>query len=107
MWYSSRQIASIMEEEKKGDSIKFLSGVYENIDANIYDTFDFANFLRNKEDYKESIKLYSKILINIDKSHKLYPGVLERRGMAYERNDDWDLAEKDLIESLGKPLNNP
>ena len=100
MWYSSRQIASIMEEEKKGDSIKFLSGVYENIDANIYDTFDFANFLRNKEDYKESIKLYSKILINIDKSHKLYPGVLERRGMAYERNDDWDLAEKDLIESL-------
>ena len=99
-WYSSRQIASIMEEEKKGDSIKFLSGVYENIDANIYDTFDFANFLRNKEDYKESIKLYSKILINIDKSHKLYPGVLERRGMAYERNDDWDLAEKDLIESL-------
>lgn len=100
MWYSSRQIASIMEEEKKGDSIKFLSGVYENIDANIYDTFDFANFLRNKEDYKESIKLYSKILTNIDKSHKLYPGVLERRGMAYERNDDWDLAEKDLIESL-------
>ncbi len=100
MWYSSRQIASIMEAEKKGDSIKFLSGVYENIDANIYDTFDFANFLRNKEDYKESIKLYSKILINIDKSHKLYPGVLERRGMAYERNDDWDLAEKDLIESL-------
>ena len=99
-WYSSGQIASIMEEEKKGDSIKFLSGVYENIDANIYDTFDFANFLRNKEDYKESIKLYSKILINIDKSHKLYPGVLERRGMAYERNDDWDLAEKDLIESL-------
>ena len=99
-WYSSRQIASIMEEEKKGDSIKFLSGVYENIDANIYDTFDFANFLRNKEDYKESIKLYSKILTNIDKSHKLYPGVLERRGMAYERNDDWDLAEKDLIESL-------
>ena len=99
-WYSSGQIASIMEEEKKGDSIKFLSGVYENIDANIYDTFDFANFLRNKEDYKESIKLYSKILINIDKSHKLYPGVLERRGMAYERNDNWDLAEKDLVESL-------
>ena len=44
--------------------------------------------------------IYSKILSEIDQTNDLYPEVLERRGMAYERTDKWNLGEKDLIESL-------
>ena len=66
----------------------------------VHDTFDFANFLRNKENYKKSIELYSEILGKITVEHKLYPAVLERRGMSYERINEWELSEKDLLASL-------
>ncbi len=106
-WYSKKQIVAIMEKQNNENSIKFLTKAYKEINPNEYDTFDFANFLRNKEQYKESIKLYSQILSVINKGHKLYPAILERRGMAYERNDQWKLAEKDLIDSLKILPNEP
>ncbi len=98
-WYSAKKIAEMMDKEDK-DSINFLSTVYKKIEPGVYDTYDFANFLRLKENYKKSIDLYSELLLKIDNSHELYPRVLERRGMAYERSDKWNLAEKDLIMSL-------
>ena len=98
-WYSAKQISVIMEE-KDIDSSKFLSKVYKEIEPSLYDTFDYANFFRGKEDYDKSIILYSELLIKIKKNHELYPKILERRGMSYERIDKWDLAEKDLLMSL-------
>ena len=99
-WYSAKRIAMIMEEKKETNSINFLSNIYSSIDPGDYQIYDYANFLRNKEKYKDSIKLYSEILKKINKDHELYPEILERRGMAYERSDNWDLAEKDLLKSL-------
>ena len=99
-WYSAKKIAELMDEEGSQDSINFLSKKYKEIKPGIHEIFDFANFLRLKEDYKKSINLYSELLLKIKPSDKLYPKILERRGMAYERNDQWDLAEKDLIMSL-------
>ena len=55
-----------MEKEDNPNSIKFLTEVYKNIKPGIYETFDFANFLRSNEKYKEAINLYSEILISID-----------------------------------------
>ncbi len=98
-WYAAKKIAVIMDEENK-DSVNFLSESYKEINPGIYEIFDFANFLRGKEDYEKSIELYSKLLLTINKNHELYPKILERRGMAYERSDKWKLAEKDLLKSL-------
>jgi tetratricopeptide (TPR) repeat protein len=70
------------------------------MESNIYRTFELANFLRNSEKYEKSIELYSSILLKIEKEHKLYPKVLDRRGIAYERIKNWELAEKELINSL-------
>ena len=99
-WYSAKKITELMELEGDKDSIKYLSKVYSEINPGVYDTFDFANFLRAEEEYDKSINLYSELLIKINRNHKLYPKILERRGMAYERSDKWDLAEKDLLMSL-------
>ena len=99
-WYAAKQIANIMNDEKDENSVKFLSEIYDNMEPEIYDTLDLANFLRNKEDYEKSIVLYSEILEKINSNHKLYSAILERRGMAYERIDNWELAEKDLLASL-------
>ena len=99
-WYAAKQIANIMDQEKNTNSINFLSNIYKKMKPEVHDTFDFANFLRNKENYKKSIELYSEILGKITVEHKLYPAVLERRGMSYERINEWELSEKDLLASL-------
>jgi len=98
-WHASKKISVIMDEEDK-DSVNFLSKSYKQIEPGIYEVFDFANFLRGKEDYGKSIELYSELLLKVNKNHELYPKILERRGMAYERSDKWNLAEKDLLMSL-------
>ena len=98
-WYAAKKISVILDEENK-DSINFLSKSYNEIEPGIYDTFDFANFLRGKEVYEKAINLYTQLLTKIEKSHELFPKILERRGMAYERSDKWNLAEKDLLMSL-------
>ncbi len=99
-WHAKKQTVSIMEIEKENNTEKFFLNAYKAIKPNIYQTFDIANFLRNKEKYPEAIRLYSEILSKINLDHELYPKILERRGMSYERIDEWDKAEKDLINSL-------
>ena len=73
---------------------------YKKIDKNLYRTFDLANFLRGEEGFEDSIELYNEILSKIENDHDLYPKVLDRRGTAYERIGNWELAEKDLSLSL-------
>ena len=107
-WYSHKQIALIMvEEDKIEKAVNYLLNVYSDMETNIYRTFELANFLRNSEKYEKSIELYSSILLTIEKEHKLYPKVLDRRGIAYERIKNWELAEKDLINSLKISPNDP
>ena len=100
-WHSNKEIAFILDVQgKKEESKKFLLKAYDNLDKTIYRTFDLANFLRDEDSYEQSIKLYSEILSKIKKDHELYPKVLDRRGTAYERIGNWELAEEDLTLSL-------
>ena len=101
-WYSFKQIAKILnKEENKKDSLNLLTESFNNLPIKgIYETFDYAEFLKNNEKFKESIKYYTNVLKKIDKKHPLYPEVTDGRGVAYERTDEWDKAEKDFIASL-------
>ena len=101
-WYSSKQVARILiKEDKKNESISLLRKAYNELpNKGIYETFDFAEFLKNNEEFKKSIDYYSKILNMIGKDHPLYPEVTDGRGVSYERIGEWDMAEKDLLESL-------
>ena len=85
----------------QSQSLKLLKKSYNNLPVKgIYETFDYAEFLKNNEEFKDSIKYYTIILKQIKKDHPLYPKVTDSRGVAYERIGEWDKAEKDLIESL-------
>ena len=101
-WYSSKQLAKILIEEKNKDAaIKLLTKSYSNlINQEIYETFDYAEFLKNNEKFKESIPLYTKIINQINKNHPLFTEVTDGRGIAFERTGEWDKAEKDLLASL-------
>ena len=66
----------------------------------IYETFDYAEFLKNNEKFEESIPLYTIILDQIEKKHPLYAEAADGRGISFERIGEWDKAEKDLLDSL-------
>ena len=101
-WYSTKQLARIFIQEKKTkDAIKLTSSIYKGlINKEVYETFDFAEFLKNNEKFQESIFHYTAVLKNIKSKHPLYPKATDGRGVAYERIGKWNKAEKDLLASL-------
>ena len=102
MWYSSKQISRMMILEKnKEESLKLLSKSFNDLPSKgIYEIFDYAEFLKNNEEFKESIEWYSLILKKINKKHPLFSEVTDGRGIAYERVGKWEEAEEDLLASL-------
>jgi tetratricopeptide (TPR) repeat protein len=107
-WHADKQIASILiRQDQKEEAIKHLKNSYEKLkNPNEYQIFEYAEFLKNNEQYEDSIKFYSEILKVIDKNHNLYAQVLDGRGVAYERTNQWDKAEIDLLNSLKASPNN-
>ena len=101
-WHSSKQIALLdIEKSKEEDALKNLKRSYNNLKApNIYQSYDYAQFLKNNEKFEQSIKLYSEVLQNITQSHELYPKAKDGRGIAYEQIGNWVKAEKDFLDSL-------
>ena len=101
-WYSTKQLARILiEEDNKNEAIELTSDIYNDLVVKeVYETFDFAEFLKNNEKFRKSIPYYNTVLDSVKKDHSLYSKATEGRGVAYERIGDWDKAEKDLLASL-------
>ena len=101
-WYAAKQNAKILiKGNKKEKALKLVKKNYEKIIIkNIYETFDYAEFLKNNEKFEDSIEFYTEVINKIDKDHPLYPEVMDGRGVAYERAGKWQKAEKDLLSSL-------
>ena len=101
-WYSTKQLARILiREEKKTQAIQLITNTYKDLEnKDIYETFDFAKFLKNNEKYEDAITYYTKIISKLKKNHPIYSEATEGRGVSYERIKEWDKAEKDLLASL-------
>tara|TARA_B100001063_G_scaffold221684_1_gene227551 strand:+ start:369 stop:2063 length:1695 start_codon:yes stop_codon:yes gene_type:complete len=101
-WYSSKQLARILvQEENYDEAIKLMAEAYDDlIFKDVYVTFDYAEFLKNNEKFKDSITYYNKIIKILEKDNPLYAEATDGRGVAYERIGEWDKAEKDLLASL-------
>ena len=101
-WHASKQLAFIYLEEKKDKKAKkILEKTFKSLrNPDLYQIFDYANFLKNNEMFEESINYYSKVLSLISVENNLYPKAKDGRGIAYERTDKWEKAEKDFLSSL-------
>ncbi len=101
-WYSKKQLSRILiQENDTPNSLKALREAYNDLPSKgVYETFDYADFLKNNKKFEEAIKYYSEVLNQIDKKHSLYPKAKDGRGVAYERAGHWKKAEKDLLDSL-------
>ena len=107
-WHASKKIALILiKQGKKENAIISLKKSFEKItNPTAYVIFDYAEFLKNNEKYEESIKYYSEVLSVINSEDALYGQVMDGRGIAYERTDQWDRAEVDLKKSLNASPDN-
>ena len=101
-WHASKQLAKIyIQDENKDKALELVSKAYNNLaNKDIYETFDYAEFLKNNEKFEESILYYTKVINEVKKNHILYAESTDGRGVAYERTGEWDKAEKDLLASL-------
>ena len=101
-WHASKSIATILIDEKgKEFAIKNLEKEFNDLNnKNFQHHYELANFYKNNDFFKKSIKHYSLALSKIDNEHFLVSKILGRRGTSYERIDDWKNAEKDLLQSL-------
>ena len=101
-WYASLNLAIISSDiEGNKNSVFELEDEFNLLqNSDLEHNYELANFFKNREYYKESIKYYSLALQKIKQDHFLFPRILDRRGTSYERLGDWNNAEKDLNESL-------
>ena len=101
-WYSAKQLAKIyLQDDLKDKAIKILTKAYNSLDQKeIYETFDYAEFLKNNEKFEESIPFFSKVINKVNIKHPLFAEATDGRGVAYERIGKWEKAEKDLLASL-------
>ena len=101
-WYAAKNVATILSETKgEKDSIDSIKNDFNLLsNPNFEHYYDLANFYKDNGYYKESIRYYSIALKKIKKDHVLVSKILDRRGTSYERINDWEKAEKDLLESL-------
>ena len=101
-WYASKNIATILTEEKGLEySVAQLEKAFKELpNINYEQYYELANFYKENEYYKKSIKYYSLSLEQISTNHFLVPKILDRRGTSYERIGNWEKAEADLVNSL-------
>ena len=68
---------------------------------NRYDSLKLlGDILKNYEKYKDSIETYNEAVSRIKEIKKHHWDLLYSRGMAYERSDQWEMAEKDFLKVL-------
>ena len=103
-WYSKKQISRILIQEKEKDkALKILKDAFDGVKSkSVYEIYDYAEFLKNNEEFEEAITYYTKGLGLISRKHPLFPKITDGRGVSYERIGDWKKAEKDLLDSLSE-----
>ena len=101
-WFSSKQIAKILiKQDRKEEAINLISKHFKQLDQpDVFQIYDYADFLKNNEMFEKSVLYFTKILDSIDKNHSLFAKTSDNRGVAYERLSKWQSAEKDLLNSL-------
>lgn len=95
------RLAQLYEQQGKIEkSIPLLEQFLKNPVTKMQATMELGDLYRRKEDFAKAIPYYTEI---IDSKTNLVENdwvLLYSRGMCYERNNQWDLAEKDLIRAM-------
>lgn len=93
--------------DKKKEAKKILLNLAEKIKAKYIPLVTLADILRRDNQFKESIKIYTMVLENIDKKNTASWAIFFARGMCYDKTGDWKKGESDMLSALELNPNQP
>ena len=101
-WYKVKKMEKIIaKKENEKNSLKYIENKFKelkNPTNKIF--FDMGNIYKSHKKFNKAIEYYSKVLKNIDKNSTSYADILFRRGICYERLEEFKKSDEDLIKSL-------
>tara|TARA_B100001093_G_scaffold507558_1_gene568282 strand:+ start:1159 stop:2844 length:1686 start_codon:yes stop_codon:yes gene_type:complete len=101
-WFRIKKEAQIKINEKGEEyGVDFITSKFNKIEKpNLKILFDLANFYKNSKKYEKAVQYYSKIISMIDKDSEIMSNLLYRRGSSYERLNNFQKSDEDLINSM-------
>mgnify|MGYP001185851448 CR=1 FL=1 len=101
-WFRIKKEAQIIARQGSDEeSIKYISSEFNKIEKpNKKFLFDIANYYKNFKRYDKAIQYYSKIIETLNDDAEIKSDLLYRRGGSYERIKQYEMADKDLLNSL-------
>ena len=101
-WFRLKKEAQIIiQEQDYEDGIKYLDSNFNNIEnPTVKMIFDLANFYKNSKNYEKAIDRYTEIISTLDDTSRIKSDILYRRGGSYERMENYEKADKDLLHAL-------
>ena len=101
-WFRIKKEAQIIAKlRNKKESLNYITSEFDKIEKiNNKILFDIANFYKNAKKYEKAIKYYSQVINTLEDSSKMKSDLLYRRGGSYERINDFQKADEDLLYAL-------
>ena len=101
-WYKIKKKASIISNELgTQESLNFINSKFKKIkNPSSKILFDMANITKGFEEYETSIVYYNKVLSKRSLNSESRAEILYRRGSCYERLEQFEKSDKDLLNSL-------
>ena len=101
-WFRIKKEAQIIAKQNNDDeALSYIISIFKKINnPNRKILFDIANFYKKTKNYEESIKYYTKIINSLNDSYDIKSDILYRRGGSYERMENFEKADKDLLHAL-------
>ena len=108
-WYKTKKIGRILSEDNsEEEAINYINKNFNSIKKPTEKIlYDYANINKGFEKYEIAIEYYTELLKNVDQSSYAISRILYRRGSSYERTENYEKADRDLIESLKMYPNEP
>ena len=101
-WFRLKKEAQIIiQEQDYEDGIKYLESNFNNIEnPTVKMIFDLANYYKNSKNYEKAIDRYTQIILTLDDTSPIKSDILYRRGGSYERMENYEKADKDLLHAI-------
>lgn len=107
-WLARLRVAEVYEASNHTESAAILLRDLAKTPATrVQALIGLGDLHRRHENYAEAIKVYDTALKEIGDVTESHWAVIYARGMSLERTDNWDLAEKDLLQALSFQPDNP
>lgn len=107
-WLTRIRMGEVYEASGQLDqSVKMLTPMVEDPVTHVQALVALGDIYRRQNQFEKSIAAYDKALANVSPVTEKHWPIIYARGIAKERLNNWNLAEKDLLQALSFQPDNP